>query len=272
MFLSLTEIVTGVAVTQASGGVQVALTCFVIAFPTLVATAFFVILWARPYVLYPPAEFAGGADVAGYVTAMRNSAATVRADVAADVENLRASVAISVNALGGRVETIESGLSKLLNAHEDARAILEEYEREKKRREKEAFLQLSSFEQNAQYQLEVVGLNPGGDILGGPFDRAKDVSADLARAGFKTSARGWNREYYLAHAQRDAGADTVFLIHRGDDAFIVERLRSILRDLAPHASLRVLTTTEALAVSKRVSPGVLDEEFDAAIVFDKGAG
>ncbi len=71
LFLSLTEVVTGIAVTQATGAVQVALTVFVIAFPALVASAFFAILWDRPHVLYPPTEFAGGADIESYVGAMR---------------------------------------------------------------------------------------------------------------------------------------------------------------------------------------------------------
>ena len=56
LFVSLTEAVTGIAVTQAHGGVQGALTAFEIVFPLLVASAFFLILWNRPYVLYPPTE------------------------------------------------------------------------------------------------------------------------------------------------------------------------------------------------------------------------
>jgi hypothetical protein len=71
LFLSLTEVVTGFAVIQASGAIQVALTAFVIAFPILVALAFFSILWNRPHVLYPPTEFAGGADIESYVNAIR---------------------------------------------------------------------------------------------------------------------------------------------------------------------------------------------------------
>lgn len=69
LFLSLTEIVTGIAVTQATGGVQVALTVFVIVFPLFVAGAFFAVLWNRPYVFYPPTEFGGGTNVLDYVRA-----------------------------------------------------------------------------------------------------------------------------------------------------------------------------------------------------------
>src|SRR3989442_11717283 len=70
-FLSLTETVAGVVATQTGGGVQVALTCFVIGFPVLVFAGFFAILWNRNYVLYPPTEFGDLMDVTKYVGAMR---------------------------------------------------------------------------------------------------------------------------------------------------------------------------------------------------------
>ena len=71
LFVSLSEVVTGIAVTQATGGIQVALTAFVVVFPILVATAFFAILWARPWVFYSPTEFGTQTDVTQYVDAMR---------------------------------------------------------------------------------------------------------------------------------------------------------------------------------------------------------
>jgi hypothetical protein len=71
IFVSLSEVVTGIAVTQATGGVQVALTAFVIAFPIAVAAAFFGILYSRPYVFYPPSEFGGATQVEQYVKAMQ---------------------------------------------------------------------------------------------------------------------------------------------------------------------------------------------------------
>jgi hypothetical protein len=57
-FVTLTETILGFAVTQVIGGVQVALTVFVISFALLVAGAFFLILWNRPWVFYPPSEYA----------------------------------------------------------------------------------------------------------------------------------------------------------------------------------------------------------------------
>jgi len=72
IFVSLTETVLGVGVIHTTGGVQIALTVFVMAFAPLVALGFFLILWFKPYVFYPPAEFAQ-VDVATYVAAMRSS-------------------------------------------------------------------------------------------------------------------------------------------------------------------------------------------------------
>jgi len=72
IFVSLTETVLGIGVIQTSGSIQIALTVFVITFAPLVALGFFLVLWFRPYVFYPPAEFAQ-VDVSTYVAAMRNS-------------------------------------------------------------------------------------------------------------------------------------------------------------------------------------------------------
>jgi hypothetical protein len=70
LFVSLCDIVAGLAITQARGSVQIALTVFIMAFPVLVASAFFAILWKKPYVLYPPTEFGPGASVSEYVQAL----------------------------------------------------------------------------------------------------------------------------------------------------------------------------------------------------------
>ena len=70
LFLSLTEVVAGVAVTQATETIQVVLFWFVIIFPVLVAVMFFVLLWCRPWTFYPPSEYAN-VDVQQYVEAFR---------------------------------------------------------------------------------------------------------------------------------------------------------------------------------------------------------
>jgi len=71
-FLALTEAVAGIAATQVSGEVQVALTTFVISFPILIAIAFFLILWNRPYVFYAPTEY-GNVDPKHFMSAIRDA-------------------------------------------------------------------------------------------------------------------------------------------------------------------------------------------------------
>jgi len=70
IFVSLTEVVLGVAASKTAGGIQVALIGFVMVFPLLIAGAFFACLWARPWVFYPPSEY-GRIDVQRYVDALK---------------------------------------------------------------------------------------------------------------------------------------------------------------------------------------------------------
>jgi hypothetical protein len=72
LFISLTETIATVAVTQTSGAIQIALTIFIIVFPILDASCFFVILWSRPYAFYPPTEY-GQVNVRQYVAALRGT-------------------------------------------------------------------------------------------------------------------------------------------------------------------------------------------------------
>ncbi len=76
-FVTLTEAVLGFAATQVSGGIQVALTSFVIGFALLVFTAFFVILWSRPWVFYPPSEYSN-VDPKEFMTALSNTNPAIR--------------------------------------------------------------------------------------------------------------------------------------------------------------------------------------------------
>lgn len=57
LFVSLTEVVLGISVTQTTGNIQIALVCFVIIFPVLVACVFFILLWFKPWTFYPPSEY-----------------------------------------------------------------------------------------------------------------------------------------------------------------------------------------------------------------------
>ena len=73
-FLSLTEVVVGIAAGQTTGDVQNRLIIFVCVFPALIAAAFFFTLWKKPYVFYPPSDFGSAQDVGQYVQAMRGTA------------------------------------------------------------------------------------------------------------------------------------------------------------------------------------------------------
>lgn len=57
LFFSFTEIALGVVAFKTTGNVQVALTCFVVGFPLLIAAGFFALLWYRPEHLYAPKDF-----------------------------------------------------------------------------------------------------------------------------------------------------------------------------------------------------------------------
>ena len=88
LFLSLTEVISGIAATQTTGNLQVALVWFVIIFPFLVACMFFVLLWFRPWTFYPPSEYAN-VDVQRYVKALRGEPIPIvkeTKDVQGDVE------------------------------------------------------------------------------------------------------------------------------------------------------------------------------------------
>jgi hypothetical protein len=76
LFVSLTETTLGIAATKTGGGVQVALTAFVIAFPIFVACAFFAVLWTKAYVFYPPSEYAK-VDVQKFVEAFKGQSGLI---------------------------------------------------------------------------------------------------------------------------------------------------------------------------------------------------
>ena len=84
-FVTLTEATLGYAVTKTTDGVQIALTVFVIIFAFLVAVAFFLILWQRPFVFYSPSEY-GGVDPKSFIDAIHRS---VSPKVAEQVELVR---------------------------------------------------------------------------------------------------------------------------------------------------------------------------------------
>lgn len=59
IFVGLSETVLGMAATKITGDIQTQLVWFVMLFPLGCALAFFMILWARPWVFYAPSEYSG---------------------------------------------------------------------------------------------------------------------------------------------------------------------------------------------------------------------
>jgi hypothetical protein len=53
-FLAVTELVAGYVATQTWGFLQGVLVFFLVFFPVLVGGAFFLILWSRPHIFFPP--------------------------------------------------------------------------------------------------------------------------------------------------------------------------------------------------------------------------
>ncbi len=110
LFISLTETVLGVAVIQTEGNIQVALTAFVVVFPLLIALAFFLILWNRPVVLYPPTDFPG-TDVEVYGRATQRSGRDEEALYAGILEAIQSTFASEeiVSELTGTVTAEATG-------------------------------------------------------------------------------------------------------------------------------------------------------------------
>ncbi|MFK4147063.1 hypothetical protein [Streptomyces sp. NPDC004065] len=75
LFLGLSETTVGIAAAQSSGWVQGLLAVFAVVFPVLVSTAFFIILWQRPEVLYAPGDFPEHVSIGTYVDSMRRRSA-----------------------------------------------------------------------------------------------------------------------------------------------------------------------------------------------------
>ena len=73
-FVALAEVIAGLAAVKTEGIVQMIFAVFSAFFPIFIAGIFFIILWKRSYVFYPPQEFGTEVDVRHYVEAMRHQA------------------------------------------------------------------------------------------------------------------------------------------------------------------------------------------------------
>lgn len=126
LFVSLTEVVLGVAVTQTQGGIQVSLTVFVIAFPILIAGMFFKILWVKPYVFYPPTEFGTQTNVTDYVQAMQGKAApenqmqNIQDAIRSAITSENVISQLSKAASSQNTENVERKVEQILNSASDS--------------------------------------------------------------------------------------------------------------------------------------------------------
>jgi hypothetical protein len=84
LFVLLTDAVATVALIQTQGSVQVALTVFVIAFPSVIVTLFFATLWYKPQVLYSPKEYGESTGPEAFALAMQVRAPTLLGDPGQD--------------------------------------------------------------------------------------------------------------------------------------------------------------------------------------------
>lgn len=86
LFFGLAELGLGYGAGTATGWVQVAVLAFMALFATSIAATFFVFLWKRPWVFYPPSEFSA-VPVERYVSAMRDSTASIKKIVVESVSS-----------------------------------------------------------------------------------------------------------------------------------------------------------------------------------------
>jgi hypothetical protein len=116
LFLGLSEITVTIAITQADGWVQGMLAIFAVAFPTLVAVVFFLILWHNNKVLYAPREFADGTTVKEFADAMarrtRREVGIVESAIRASSESL----AVQLTELGADKATRDELIENVVTA------------------------------------------------------------------------------------------------------------------------------------------------------------
>lgn len=271
LFVSLTEVVTGLALTRASGPVQVALTTFVIGFPLLVASAFFLILWFRPYVFYPPTEFSSAVDVSAYVRAMSNKVEVVRSDVEAEAAHLRARIGFDTDALVGRIETLEDVFGNFVTANDGTRSLLQDFDAERRAKLAARAAERSIFEENAGFRVEVAALENLEDPVGKTWQKTSELAKQLAAQGFSTATRGWDRNYYKGLWENSRSDEHIYVLHSTGRATIVARLEAAVSVLAPSVPVSACSLSEAADKTGLAQDAFVDADFDAAVVYYRGA-
>lgn len=90
LFLAVTEVVLWIAATQLDGQAQLVVVYGAIVLPILTTVSFFVILWAKPYSLYPPSEYGSAEEARGFVDAYTKSGGVQPHDADASDEQILA--------------------------------------------------------------------------------------------------------------------------------------------------------------------------------------
>jgi hypothetical protein len=267
LFVSLTEVVTGIAVTKAEGGIQIALTAFVIAFPLLVASAFFYILWSKPYVFYPPTEFSGGVDVNQYVSAMGARVAVVRADLQAETGNVRAAVNLEIESFKVRVSELENILLDVARQTQENQKAFDEYQQTARRQLTRAEAIRSAFEENSKYRIHVASVTREAPV-GRHNAAVLSITKKLTELGFRTSEGGWGSLYFFPKWEESEERDTIKIIYKEHGRLLAERIQRLLSEFVS-VPISLVSEGEAEMVSERMSRGVdfLEKEMDVAIAY-----
>lgn len=114
LFVSLTEAVLGAAVTQTSGGTQIALTAFVVTFPLLIAIGFFGILWFKPHHIYAPTEFGQQVGAREFVEAITQRKPLDEHQLYTNIQKTIHTTLTSSEIVAALTETITQNQGKIL--------------------------------------------------------------------------------------------------------------------------------------------------------------
>lgn len=112
LFISLTEAVLGIAVTQTQDGIQIALTGFVIAFPLLSATGFFLLLWFKPHHMYAPTEYGQEVNVREYIDAITQRNALSDDELYDSIQNIVRDTVTSESTIDKIIDSISGESSE----------------------------------------------------------------------------------------------------------------------------------------------------------------
>lgn len=264
LFVSLTEVVAGLAVGQATGLPQAALVAFVIAFPLLVAAAFFAVLWRKPYVFYPPSEFGSGVAVADYVEAM-GASAPLLADLEADVSKVRAETHLDLEALRDRMETLEALVARLAVHTKESERALEEYRSAIATKSVQAKETRAAFERKSENRVHVISVTHSPPS-GGQTKRVDQIASALSQLGYRTSTGALGSYFYLRDYADRPDWIGVRVIHPDGNRQLANEVIEVLRDDVD-MPIEVLTASEALSRSAEDLPSPDDADVEDHLNF-----